>query len=63
VGTGLRKFDTDWITAAQRGLQVEQQVPVRVRYLAVDLDCGYRMDMLVVDALAAGGWKRVLRRE
>jgi GxxExxY protein len=86
----------------QRGLLVERQVPVRVRYLDVDLDCGYRMDMLVegvvvvevkvveklapvhisqvlsylrladlhvgllfnfnVDALAAGGWKRVLRR-
>jgi GxxExxY protein len=77
-------------------------VLVRVRYLDVDLDCGYRIDMLVeqevvvevkvverlapvhtsqvlsylrladlhvgllfnfnVDALAAGGWKRVLRR-
>ncbi|MGH7482634.1 MAG: GxxExxY protein [Longimicrobiales bacterium] len=85
----------------QRGLQVERQVPVRVRYLDVDLDCAYRIDMLVerevvvelkvvqklapvhvsqvlsylrladlrvgllfnfnVDALAAGGWKRVLR--
>jgi hypothetical protein len=57
----------------QRGLQVERQVPVRVRYLDVDLDCGYRIDMLVqrvhvgllfnfnVAALAAGGWKRVLR--
>jgi hypothetical protein len=31
----------------QRGLQVERQVPVRVRYLDVDLDCGYRIDMLV----------------
>jgi GxxExxY protein len=31
----------------QRGLLVERQVPVRVRYLDVDLDCGYRMDMLV----------------
>jgi GxxExxY protein len=86
----------------QRGLQVERQVPVRVRYLDVDLDRGYRIDMLVervvvvevkvveklapvhtsqvlsylrladlhvgllfnfnVDTLAAGGWKRVLRR-
>jgi GxxExxY protein len=85
-----------------RGLKVERQVPVRVRYLDVDLDCGYRIDMLVerqvvvelkvvqalapvhtsqvlsylrfaelhvgllfnfnVDALAAGGWKRILRR-
>jgi len=31
----------------QRGLKVERQVPVRVRYLDVDLDCGYRIDMLV----------------
>jgi hypothetical protein len=52
---------------------VERQVPVRVRYLDVDLDCGYRIEMRAerkvgllvnfnVDALAAGGWKRVLRR-
>jgi GxxExxY protein len=86
----------------QRGLKVERQVPIRVSYLDVDLDCGYRIDMLVggvvvievkvverlapvhtsqvlsylrladlhvgllfnfnVDALAAGGWKRILRR-
>jgi GxxExxY protein len=31
----------------RRGLQVERQVPVRVRYLDVDLECGYRIDMLV----------------
>jgi GxxExxY protein len=31
----------------QRGLGVERQVPVPVRYLNVDLDCGYRIDMLV----------------
>jgi len=31
----------------QRGLRVQRQVPVRVRYLDVDLDCGYRIDMLV----------------
>jgi GxxExxY protein len=31
----------------QRGLQVERQVPVRVRCLDVNLDCGYRIDMLV----------------
>jgi GxxExxY protein len=85
----------------QRGLHVQRQVPVRVRYLDIDLDRGYRIDMLVqrevivelkvvaklapvhvsqvlsylrlanlnvgllfnfnVEALAAGGWKRVLR--
>lgn len=26
---------------------MERQVPVRLRYLDVDLDCGYRIDMLV----------------
>lgn len=83
-----------------RGLRVRRQVPCRLRYRDVDLDCGYRMDMLVegevvvelkvverlapvhvsqvlsylrlsrlrtglllnfnVDALAAGGIKRIL---
>lgn len=86
----------------KRGLDVERQVPVPVRYLDVDLDCAYRIDLLVegqvvvevkavrtlapvhvsqvlsylrfanlhvgllfnfnVHNLAAGGWKRVLRR-
>lgn len=31
----------------KRGLQVERQVAVPVRYLDVDLDCAYRIDMLV----------------
>lgn len=31
----------------QRGHRVERQMPVRVRYLDIDLDCGYRIDMLV----------------
>jgi GxxExxY protein len=31
----------------QRGLRVERQVAVPLRYLDVDLDCGYRIDMLV----------------
>jgi GxxExxY protein len=31
----------------QRGLEVQRQVPVRVRYLDVDLNCGYRIDLLV----------------
>ena len=31
----------------KRGLQVERQVPVPIRYLDVELDCSYRIDMLV----------------
>lgn len=31
----------------RRGLVVERQVPMRLRYLDVDLDCGYRIDMLI----------------
>jgi GxxExxY protein len=31
----------------QRGLQVERQVPVRVRYLDVHPVCGHRIDMLI----------------
>ncbi len=31
----------------RRGHRVSRQVPVRVRYLDVDLDCGYRVDLLV----------------
>jgi hypothetical protein len=47
----------------QRGLQVERQVPVRVRYLDVDLDLHVGLLFnLNVHALAVGGWKRVLRR-
>jgi hypothetical protein len=41
----------------QRGLQVERQVPVRVRCLDVGL-----LFNVNVDVLAAGGWKQVLRR-
>lgn len=87
----------------RRGLRVERQVPVPLRYLGLDLDCAYRIDMLVekevvvelkvaqqltpihvsqvlsylrladlhvgllfnfnVEVLAAGGWKRVLRKK
>ncbi len=90
-------------TLRRRGLRVERQVPVPLRYLDVDLDCAYRIDMLVenevvvelkvaqqltpihvsqvlsylrladlhvgllfnfnVEVLAAGGWKRVLRKK
>jgi len=31
----------------ERGLALEQQKPLRVRYRGVDLDCGYRLDLLV----------------
>ena len=32
---------------AKRGLRVEQQKPLPVHYQGVDLDCGYRIDLLV----------------
>jgi GxxExxY protein len=104
LGPGLLEHTYEMCLEAelrQRGIRVERQVPVRVRYLDVDLDCGYRIDMLVerqvvvelkvvrqlapvhvsqvlsylrlaelhvgllfnfnVDALVAGGWRRILR--
>ncbi len=36
---------------AQRGLKVEQQKPLPVVYREVKLDCGYRLDLLVEDAV------------
>jgi GxxExxY protein len=36
---------------AQRGLKVEQQKPLPVTYRGVDLDCGYRIDILVEEAV------------
>jgi GxxExxY protein len=36
---------------AQRGLKVEQQKPLPVVYKDVKLDCGYRLDLLVEDAV------------
>ena len=38
---------------AQRGLQVEQQKRLAVVYKDVRLDCGYRLDLLVEDAVIA----------
>jgi GxxExxY protein len=35
----------------QRGLTVEQQKPLPVVYRDVKLDCGYRLDLLVEDAV------------
>jgi GxxExxY protein len=34
-----------------RGLKVEQQVPLPVVYRGVNLECGYRLDFLVEDAV------------
>lgn len=35
----------------QRGLKVEQQKPLPVVYQEVKLDCGYRLDLLVEEAV------------
>jgi GxxExxY protein len=32
---------------AERGLKVEQQKPIPVVYKDVNLDCGYRLDLLI----------------
>ena len=34
---------------ALRGIKFEQQVPLPLNYKGVDLDCGYRLDLLVED--------------
>jgi GxxExxY protein len=36
---------------AQRGLRVERQKPLPLQYGEVQLDCGYRLDMLVEDVV------------
>ncbi len=36
---------------SQRGLKVEQQKPLPVVYHTVKLDCGYRLDLVVQDAV------------
>jgi len=36
---------------AQRGLKVEQQKPLPVVYREVKLDCGYRLDLFVEEAV------------
>ncbi len=36
---------------AERGFKVEQQKPIRVKYKDVTLECGYRVDLLVEDAV------------
>lgn len=35
----------------QRGYEVLQEVPLRLKYKDVNLDCGYRLDLLVNDAV------------
>ncbi len=35
----------------ERGLRVEQQKPLRIRYKGVNLDCGYRLDIVVADCV------------
>jgi len=35
----------------QRGLKVERQKPLPVHYKDVELDCGYRLDLVVEDAV------------
>lgn len=35
----------------QRGYEVLQEVPLRLKYKDVILDCGYRLDLLVNDAV------------
>ena len=34
-----------------RGFAVRQEVPVPIRFKGMDLDCGYRLDLLVADAV------------
>jgi len=34
-----------------RGVQVEQQKPLPIRYKEVKLDCGYRLDLVVADCI------------
>lgn len=34
-----------------RGLKFERQMPLPVRYKGVSLDCGYRIDLVVGDAV------------
>lgn len=36
---------------AERGLKIEQQKPLPVVYKDVQLECGYRLDLLVEDAV------------
>lgn len=35
----------------QRGVKVEKQIPVPVVYKGIQLDCGYRLDLLVENCM------------
>ena len=35
----------------QRGLKVKRQTPLPVRYQGIDLDCGFRLDLLVEESV------------
>src|ERR1035437_6358793 len=35
----------------ERGLRVEQQKPLPINYKGVNLDCGYRLDLVVADCV------------
>lgn len=54
VGPGLLESAYEACLAhelAARGLQLERQVPLPVRYKGVELDCGYRLDLVVEGAV------------
>ena len=54
LGPGLLESAYEACTAfevAQRGLRVEEQKPLPVVYREVRLDCGYRLDLLVEEAV------------
>jgi GxxExxY protein len=44
-----------------RGLGFQRQVPLPVEYKGVKLDCGYRIDLLVEDAVVLGNKVRRAR--
>ena len=54
LGPGLLESAYEACTAfevAQRGLRVEEQKPLPVVYREVRLDCGYRLDLVVEEAV------------
>lgn len=54
LGPGLLESTYEHCIAREfslRGLSFRSQVPVPVRYKGSNLDCGYRIDLLVEDAL------------
>ena len=56
MASGLRRFDTDGITSTIIGAAIE----VHLRF--ADLHVGLLFNFNV-NALAAGGWKRILRSD